>query len=88
MKTAIYQYYDGPIRESIRASVKNIKAYAETIGADYLFEDNPRFIEKDMKMNLGSYTPHYGAFKVIFNPNWDKYDKILFLLVSNTPDVA
>ena len=79
MKTAIYQYYDGPIKESVRASVKNIKAYAKTIGADYLFEDNPRFIEKDMKMNLGSYTPHYGAFKVIFNPNWDKYDKILFL---------
>lgn len=79
MKTAIYQYWDGPVRESVHACVKNIKAYADRIGADYLFEDNPQFIAKDMKMNLGSYTPHYGSFKVIFNSDWDQYDKILFL---------
>ena len=28
MKTAIYQYWDGPVRESVHACVKNIKAYA------------------------------------------------------------
>jgi hypothetical protein len=79
MKTAIYQYWDGPVRESVHACVKNIKAYADKIGADYLFEDNPKFITTEMKMNLANYTPHYGSFKVIFNSNWDKYDKILFL---------
>ena len=79
MKTAIYQYYDGPLTESIQASVKNIKSYAETIGADHTFEHNPNWVINDLKMNLGYYTKHYGAFKPVYDSRWDKYDKILFL---------
>lgn len=79
MKTAIYQYYDGPLTESIQASVKNIKAYAERTGADHTFEHNPNWVMSELKMNLGSYTKHYGAFKPVYDSRWDEYDKILFL---------
>lgn len=78
MKTAIYQYWDGPVRESVKAGVKHMKAYADRIGADYLFEDNPKWLITKMKMNFGNYSPHYGAFKPLFESAWDQYDKILF----------
>ena len=78
MKTAIYQYWDGNIKPSVYAGVKNMKSYAERIGADYLFEDNPNWLRKVKNMNFGSYSPHYGAFKPLFDSHWDQYDKILF----------
>lgn len=78
MKTVIYQYWDGNVRPSVYAGVKNMKAYAERIGADYKFENNPNWLRSVKKMDFGSYSPHYGAFKPLFDSDWDKYDKILF----------
>lgn len=74
----IYQYWDGPVRESCKAGVENMKAYAERIGAEYIFEDNPQFLKKHFGYNFGQYSPHYGAFKPVFDKSFDKYDKILF----------
>ena len=79
MKTAIYQYWDGNVRESVHAGVANMKAYADRIGADYLFEDNPQWLRTECKLDFGGYSPHYGAFKPLFNSAWDQYDKILFV---------
>ena len=79
MKTAIYQYWDGNIRQSVRAGVNNMQVYAKRIGADYLFEDNPQWIRQDLKLDFGGYSPHYGAFKPLFDKRWDSYDKILFV---------
>lgn len=73
MKNLIYQYWDGELRVGCKAGVENMKKYAAKIGADYLFEENPRFVT-----NLGSYSPHYGAFKPIFDESFHKYDNILF----------
>lgn len=73
MKNIIYQYWDGNILPGVRAGVDNMKAYAERIGADYVFEENPRFVT-----NLGSYSPHYGAFKPIFTEKFHEYDNVLF----------
>lgn len=78
-KTAIYQYWDGTIRPSAIAGVNNMKAYAERIGADYRFEDNPQWLRTVKKMDFGNYSPHYGAFKPLFDSHWDQYDKILFV---------
>lgn len=75
MKTLIYQYWDGKITEACRAGVANMKHYAESIGADYIFEENPAFI-KDRR--FGNYSPHYGAFKPIFDKKMQEYDKVLF----------
>lgn len=56
-----------------RAGVANMRAYAERIGADYLFEHNPRFVT-----NLGPYSPHYGSFKPIYDDSFHGYDNVLF----------
>lgn len=76
MKNLIYQYWDGDVnRPGVRAGVKAMKRYAERIGAHYIFEENPCYA-RSLGYNFGSYTPHYGAFKPVFE-EW-KYDKILF----------
>jgi len=78
MTNLIYQYWDGPMRSGVKASVDNMKAYAERIGAKHIFEHNPRWIKKQ-GMDFGKYTPHYGQFKVAFDPFFAKYDNILFV---------
>ena len=73
MKNIIYQYWDGKLTVGCKAGSENMKQYANRIGADYLFEHNPRFVT-----NLGGYSPHYGAFKPIYNKNFHTYDNVLF----------
>ena len=75
----IYQYWDGEVKESCLAGVNAMKAYAERIGAEYIFEDNPNFLRTHFHYNFGGYSPHYGAFKPIFDESFDKYDKVLFV---------
>lgn len=77
MKNLIYQYWDGNIRPSVRAGVDNMKAYAEKVGAEYLFEENPNWI-KSLGMNFGNYSAHYGAFKPLWNKKYRDYDNIIF----------
>ena len=73
MKTAIYQYWDGAPTTGNTSGSKAMKKYAYAIGADYIYEDNPRFIT-----NLGQYSPHYGAFKPVFDDIFKQYDYVLF----------
>ena len=75
MKNLIYQYWDGPVRESVRAGVNSMKKYADRIGAEYIFEDNPRYI-RDRR--FGNYSAHYGAFKPVFESPYNEYDNVLF----------
>jgi lipopolysaccharide biosynthesis glycosyltransferase len=51
-----------------------MRAYAGRIGADYRFETNPRFVT-----NLGSFSPHYGSFKPIYDDSFLAYDKVLYV---------
>jgi len=73
MKNLIYQYWDGDLRPGCHAGIENMQAYADRIGSEYLFEHNPKFVT-----NLGSYSPHYGAFKPIYDESFHKYDNVLF----------
>lgn len=73
MNNLIYQYWDGDLLPGTHAGVANMRAYAGRIGAEYLFEHNPRFAK-----NLGKYTPHYGAFKPIYDESFHGYDNVLF----------
>jgi len=73
MKTLVYQYWDGPLKSGIRAGEAAMREYAHSIGAEYLFEHNPKYCS-----GLGKYTPHYGQFKVVYEPEFEKYDKVLF----------
>lgn len=73
MKNLIYQYWDGNINSGAVYGAKVMKEYADRIGAEYLFELNPKF-----RTDLGSYSPHYGQFKVVFDDKFQSYDNILF----------
>ena len=77
MKYLIYQFWDGNVRPSVHAGVNSMKAYADMVGADYVFEDNPQWV-KSLGMNFGNYSAHYGAFKPLWNKRYRDYDKILF----------
>lgn len=75
MKNLIYQFWNkDEITTGTRASSRNIKEYADRIGAEYLFEHKPNFVT-----NLGGYSPHYGRFKPIYDKKFEKYDNILVL---------
>lgn len=73
MRNVIYQYWDGPTTSGNDAGVAAMAEYASRIGADYVYEDNPRW-----QTNLGNYSPHYGAFKPIYTEKYHEYDHVLF----------
>lgn len=73
MRNVIYQYWDGPPSVGSEAGRHAMSVYADRIGAEYIYEDNPRYVT-----GLGKYSPHYGAFKPIFDSKFDEYDHILF----------
>jgi len=77
MKTAIYQYWDGTPKPSCYAGVRNMREYADRIGADYKFEQNPNWFRKNFQ-DVGNYSAHFGAFKPIFDSAYDDYDAIMF----------
>jgi lipopolysaccharide biosynthesis glycosyltransferase len=70
----IYQYWDGKVPNGTRYSSKLMKEYADRIGADYLFEENPSYIK-----NAGNYSPHFGILKIIHDKSFEKYDKVLYV---------
>jgi|SRR6056300_59298 len=71
----IYQYWDGDMRSGVEASVKNIKEYAKRIGVEHRFEHNPRYFANKM----GTESKYYGAFRPIYDTDFDSYDNVLFL---------
>ena len=75
MRNLIYQYWDGDIPNGAKVSQKNISAYAERIGAEYLFEDNPRFC-KTLPRPLDHF---FGAFKPVYDDSFLEYDNVLYL---------
>ena len=74
MRNVIYQYWDGELTPGVKAGVVAMEKYAGAIGAEYIFEFNPRW-----QTDLGKYSPHYGAFKPLFDDRFDDYDYILFV---------
>lgn len=78
MKNVIYQYWDGKVRQSVHAGVAAMKKYADYVGADYVFEDNPNWLRSKVGADFGSYSPHYGAFKPLWSKKYREYDNILF----------
>jgi lipopolysaccharide biosynthesis glycosyltransferase len=75
-KNIIYQYWDGDLRPGVEASVKNIAEYAERIGVEHRFEHNPAYFKNRIKGNEWKY---YGAFRPVYDTDFDEYDKVLFL---------
>lgn len=73
-KNLIYQYWLGNPGPAVQHGVANMKAYAERIGADYIFKTNPGWAQKYCDI-----PQYYNAFEPIWNDDYhEKYDKILF----------
>ena len=72
MKTAIYQYwYGSKPKESANAGRKNMEAYANKIGADYIFETDPKFYGGPCSLEK-----KYSALRPIYDDMFLKYDKV------------
>lgn len=77
----IYQYWDGNWNESIPNSIKEMKSYAKRIGADYIFDKNPRVLHNHFKtdVGVGDYWTHYSCLRPVFDRSFDKYEKTLYV---------
>tara|TARA_E500000318_G_C3564372_1_gene214977 strand:- start:622 stop:1437 length:816 start_codon:yes stop_codon:yes gene_type:complete len=76
MKNLIYQYWNGNIRPSCKAGVKNMKEYANRIGAEHIFEENPNWMKK-LGMGHLPKASYFDCFKPVFDTSFDEYDNIL-----------
>ena len=75
MKNLIYQYWLGNRPIGVNAGIDNMKSYAEQVGADYIFQTNPRWAA-----DYCDIPEYYNAFEPIYNQKvFDQYDKILFV---------
>ena len=74
MKNLIYQYWDGDLPPGAYYSKKLMKEYADLIGADYLFEHNPKF-----NTTVGNKPHFWGTLKPIYDDKFWKYDSVLYV---------
>ena len=74
-KNCVYQYWDGPVRESCRAGVDAMREYANRIGAEYIFDDNPHFL----KSHFGCIVGDIGWFKIVGGTNRTPKILVFFL---------
>ena len=79
MNNLIYQFWDNQHHTGrtnlagVKASWKNIKSYANRIGAQHMVEENPPLLH-----NLHS-AMYYGTFNPVYREEFHKYDNVLFL---------
>lgn len=71
----IYQYWDGKIPLGSKVGQDNISNYAKRIGAEYLFEDNPRYYGN----KFGDISFCFGKFKPVYDERFLEYDNVLVL---------
>jgi len=74
MKNLIYQYWLGNPGIGVQAGVDNMKAYADRIGAEYMFVRNPTWAS-----SLCDIPQYYNAFEPVYNKDFWKYDNVLFV---------
>ena len=75
----IYQYWQGELNDHILFGRDRMKAYAQSIGADYIFEHNPDFLKEYYDISVGEMDHFFSALKPIFYKEYDeKYDTIMF----------
>lgn len=82
MKNLIYQFWDTQAQpehkrikglpSGVQASVDSMKKYADTIGAEHLFELDPPYLHDH------AHKAYYGAVNPIFREEFHEYDNVLF----------
>jgi len=75
MKTAIYQYwYGSEPKKSAIAGRENMKAYAKKIGAEYIYERDPKFYGGPCSLEK-----KYSALRPIYDDMFLQYDKVMYV---------
>jgi len=75
MKNLIYQYWLGQRKDSANAGIENMKNYAESVGAEYIFQSNPKWAQQYVDI-----PQYYNAFEPVYNKDmFERFDKILFV---------
>lgn len=72
MKTLIYQYWTGTTPLYAKVSSQMFRAYAEQIGAEYRFDENPDFFS-------GRFGRYFNALRPIYDTDFHTYDRVLFV---------
>lgn len=80
MKNIIYQYWQGPMKPGVSASVKLMRRYAETIGAEYRFDHN-----KTIASNYVNVPIYYEPANPLVDPSFDEYDNIALVDIDVFP---
>ena len=81
MKNLIYQYWIGPSMEKCAEyGLECRKAYANKIGAEYVFERNPKFFNGKC-----SEPAAFNSFQPVFNEEFHDYDAVLTLYTDIFP---
>ena len=74
MRNLIYQYWIGEIEPCAVHGTNAMAAYADRIGAEYIFEHDPKFISK----MVTKWASHYSALRPVFDESFHVYDNVLF----------
>ena len=75
MKNLIYQCYDGDLLPGHHASIANMRQYADSIGAEYVFKHNPKFGAKTLPGIKWAY--FYDAIMPVYDKTFHEYDNVL-----------
>ncbi len=80
MKTAILQYYigAGEVPGYVKISSSKFKQYADMHGCDYIF---------DTTSKLNPTNPFFEHLRILQDPEFEKYDRVLFIDVDIIPEV-
>lgn len=68
-------------------SRRSFEIYAEKVGADYIYSDEAVYTKDDIDRDNS--VPLFECLRVIYDVDWDEYDKILFVdtdIVANTDE--
>jgi len=63
-------------KEMTDISSRSFQIYADQIGSDYLFSDEPVYTKNDIGRD--NVVPLFECLRVIYDESFDKYDKVLF----------
>ncbi len=80
MRNMIYQYWKGPTKPGVEASVKLMKAYAERIGAEHRFDHNITIAS-----NLCDVPIYYEPANPLVDKSFDDYDNVALIDIDVFP---
>jgi hypothetical protein len=80
MRNLIYQYWQGPLKSGVMESTRLMKAYADTIGAEYRFDHNIKIAGLVVDVPI-----YYEPANPLVDDSFDVYDNIALVDIDVFP---